>query len=472
MANMDARAGDFLELCRTRYRDEPVLFAKEVLGIELTEKQQKPALTALAKGTKRKVAVKSGHGTGKSCMEAVTALWFLCTRPMGMVIVTAPSSNQLYNTMMKEIRDWYNKSILKEFNLFRFTKDRVRINHDEYCTVWFLAAVSVANPENISGSHAKDILAIIDEGAGVDTEIYVRLEGVLTTEGSYMIVCGNPSFDSGYFYDIFHNPNYSAKYDLFTFNCENSPNVTEKWINDMKEKYGADSNIYKVRVLGEFAPLDQEVVIRREDVKRAIGRAIPEQNEDVVFIGVDVSGGDSNDSSVICVRKGLQELERIKVKDKLRDLQSRIKVIISKYLCSCSKVVLNIDSTGLGTQLGQDLDDYYYTKDNVEVNCLNFSYRAYDYKSYGNIATEMFYCIKEIINKVSLLDIPESTLEEDLGSRRYGYDHKNRYVIERKKDFVKRFKRSPDEGDAVILAFFDVGLNRELSTVYIDKEEW
>jgi len=185
---MHKRAGDFLRLCGDRYYKDPVLFAEEVIKMTPTS-QQKEALHALANG-KKKVAVKSGHGVGKSCLTSIAILWFLCTRPMARVIVTAPSSNQLYNTMMSEVKLWYNKSILSQLDLFRFTKDRVRINNDSFSNNWFLSAVSVANPENISGTHAEHVLAVVDEGAGVDTDIFVRLEGVLTTEGSYLITCG------------------------------------------------------------------------------------------------------------------------------------------------------------------------------------------------------------------------------------------------------------------------------------------
>ncbi|MGL6099779.1 MAG: hypothetical protein ACRC0G_09150, partial [Fusobacteriaceae bacterium] len=109
----------------------------------------------------------------------------------------------------------------------------------------------------------------------------------------------NPSFDSGYFYDIFHNPDYSKQYDCFTFSCVDSPNVDNDWIEYMKDKYGEDSNIYKVRVLGEFAPLNEEVIIRREDVKKSILRDAEAPIEEPIFMGVDVSSGDSNDHSVI-----------------------------------------------------------------------------------------------------------------------------------------------------------------------------
>lgn len=166
--------------------------------------------------------------------------------------MTAPSARQLYDVLMAEVRDRYTNSILRELDVFRFTKDNIRINNDEYASMWFATCVSVSNPENISGMHAQDILAIVDEGCGVDGEIFVRLEGVLTTEGSYIVTAGNPSWTTGYFYDIFTK--YQDSYDLLTFSCVDSPNVKPEWVEGMKEKYGEDSNIYAVRVGETLCP--------------------------------------------------------------------------------------------------------------------------------------------------------------------------------------------------------------------------
>jgi len=459
---LDRRAKEFLKLCQIRYYNDPVKFSEEVLKIKLTDNQQKPALNALANG-KKKVAIKSGHGTGKSCLAACGILWFLCCRPKCNVLLTAPSANQLYKTMMKEIRDWYNKSILKNFDLFRFTKDSVRINSDSHAGVWFLSAVSVANPENIAGTHAHSVLAVVDEGAGVDAEIFVRLEGAMTTEDVYFLTCGNPSFTSGYFYDIFHNKNYSKDYDLFTFSCIDSTNVKEKFINDMKEKYGEDSPIYKVRVLGEFASMNENVVIERDKIKRAIGRELIEkQDTGVIYIGVDISSGDGSDYSCICIREGLQELDRRKIKVRLSKMKTEIANTIQEWRNKDYFVIANIDTTGLGTQIGQDLYDEYYYDDDVVINKVNFSFRAVNSSVYHNVATEMFFCLGDIIDKISLLDIPDSTAEEDLGVRRLSFDIQNRYVVERKKDLIKRLGHSPDEGDAILLAFYE---EREDSTL-------
>lgn len=386
------------------------------------------------------------------------------------MIMTAPSARQLYDVLMTEVRDRYVGSVLNDFDLFRFTKDNIRINHKEYESLWFATCVSVSNPENISGMHANDILAVVDEGCGVDREIFVRLEGVLTTKGSYIITCGNPSWTDGYFYDIFHK--YQHKYDLLTFNCEESPNVKRDWIQDMSEKYGADSNIYKVRVLGEFAPLNEEVVIPRDKVKASYDRDIEEdENFGEVHFGIDVSSGEGNDYSVISIRRGNVEIFREKYKMKLRAFRNKIVNLVEKYVQNEDYVILNVDTTGLGFQLGQDLEDYFYDYSFVDVNKLNFSFRAQSSKEYSNMFTEMIFQFNERLEEIKLLDIPDSTMEEDLSSRRYGYDFLNRYQVERKKDFVKRIGRSPDEGDAVLLAFYDIRGYNKIYEDYLDKED-
>ncbi len=56
---MHKRAGELLKICNEKYYNDPIGFAKDVIGMTPT-KQQAIALDKLANG-KKKVAVKSGH---------------------------------------------------------------------------------------------------------------------------------------------------------------------------------------------------------------------------------------------------------------------------------------------------------------------------------------------------------------------------------------------------------------------------
>ena len=58
----------FLTLMQ-RYRDDPVAFAKEVIGLHPDEWQEE-LLRAIADPDKRRITVRSGHGVGKSTAVA------------------------------------------------------------------------------------------------------------------------------------------------------------------------------------------------------------------------------------------------------------------------------------------------------------------------------------------------------------------------------------------------------------------
>ena len=61
-----------------RYIHDPVPFVVNVLDVS-PDKWQEEALRGLA-GSAR-VAIRSGHGVGKTALEAWACLWFLFTRP-------------------------------------------------------------------------------------------------------------------------------------------------------------------------------------------------------------------------------------------------------------------------------------------------------------------------------------------------------------------------------------------------------
>lgn len=207
--------------------------------------------------------------------------------------------------------------------------------------------------------------------------------------------------------------------------------------------------------LGEFAALDEDTIVPSDELFEATNREFIFPAERVLHIGVDVSSGSGTDSSVISMRVGNMELQRYKEKCELRELYEKIVDIVDDNLDIYSNVVLNLDTTGLGIQIGQDLHNHYKGDDRVKVHQINFAMKATDYEMYSNIFTEMMFNLRDRIKEIKLLNIKDSTLIQELGGRRYSFDSSNRFIAERKKDFIKRSGSSPDEGDAVALAFFD-----------------
>lgn len=129
------------------YRKDPVLFAQEVLKFEPDE-WQKDALMDLAANPK--VAIKSGQGVGKTGLEAVALLWFLCCYPYPRIVATAPTKQQLHDVLWSEVSKWMSRSPLLS-EILKWTKTYIYMVGNE--KRWFAVARTATKPENMQGFH-------------------------------------------------------------------------------------------------------------------------------------------------------------------------------------------------------------------------------------------------------------------------------------------------------------------------------
>ena len=77
-----------------KLKNEPSLFVREVLGAK-PELWQTEALKAIC--DQDRVAIKSGHGVGKSCFQSWMVLWFLSTHSLAKLVLTANTSFVLFS---------------------------------------------------------------------------------------------------------------------------------------------------------------------------------------------------------------------------------------------------------------------------------------------------------------------------------------------------------------------------------------
>ena len=83
-----------------QFRDDPRFFVQSVLGAT-PQRWQAEALDAIA--THDRLAVKSGHGVGKSAFQSWIVLWWLLTHYPCKAAVTANSAHQLSDVLWTEI---------------------------------------------------------------------------------------------------------------------------------------------------------------------------------------------------------------------------------------------------------------------------------------------------------------------------------------------------------------------------------
>ena len=235
------------------YRSEPVIFAQEVLKFN-PDGWQMDALNDLAENSK--VAIKSGQGVGKTGMEAVVLLWFICCFPFPRIVATAPTKQQLHDVLWSEISKWQTQSTLLS-EILKWTKTYIYMRN--YEKRWFAVARTATKPENMQGFHARNMLFIVDEASGVADPIMEAILGTLSGENNKLLMCGNPTRTSGTFFDAFNADRLI--YKCHTVSSVDSPRTNKENIESLIRKYGEDSNVVRVRVKGEFPKQEDDVFI-------------------------------------------------------------------------------------------------------------------------------------------------------------------------------------------------------------------
>ncbi len=432
-----------------KYRNNPEGFIRLVIGIKELEEEQLKVINAVLKYGR--IAVRSGHGIGKTAVLVFIILWWLCTRVDCRITMTSPSQHQLWDILIPELTKWSTQSpLLNKMVEITATRIWVKGYHDK----WFGIARSCKKGENIAGTHNKNLLVVIEEASGVDQGVIDTLEGSLTGEGNKLIMIGNPTQLSGAFHRAFYEDR--DLYKTFTFNAENSKLVSKQYIKRMA-RYGTDSDIYRVRVLGLFPKGEPDTFIRLDLVEQSVLRDIQESWE-LVSIGVDPARfGD--DESVIFWRKGLdiQPCRTFNGIDTVRLAGEVIRLTKEIYRYNRIKIAVKVDDTGIGggvtDNLNKELElELRKTEDDREFNIEvvpvinNGTATDPDYKDYGS---QMWGEMKDALETMKVPN--DDILIAQLTTRKYKVEPDGKVKLESKKEMKKRHLPSPDRADALAL---------------------
>jgi hypothetical protein len=428
------------------YQKNPNEFFLDVLGAEAWEIQQKIAevITNFSR-----ITIRSCHASGKTWLAGRLALWFLYCHPRSIVITTAPTFRQVEEVLWREIRTAYANAKIRLGGTLLKTKLDLRDD-------WFAIGLSTDHPEQFQGFHAEHILIIADEASGVPEPIFQAIEGIMASGKAKLILIGNPTKLTGYFADSFKDPRFKP----FHISAFDTPNIKAKqliyqglinldWVEDMRRKYGEDSDVYRVRVLGEFPKAESDTLIPLEDIERAMKREVEAEGEKVM--GVDVARfGD--DKSVILVRQGKKVLEIRKTqKQDTMAISGEVIAMIRKHGINPANV--NIDVVGLGAGVVDRLREQGF-----KINGVNVGEKAKNEEQYANLRAELYDKVKQEIKEIALLE------DEDfyqLANIKYKFNSAGKLQIESKEEMKKRGLTSPDIADALCLSFAtELGISR------------
>lgn len=433
------------------YIRKPGLFVREVLKAE-PDGWQDIALQALADN--QRVAVRAGHGVGKTATEAWAVLWFLLTRPFPKIPCTAPTKPQLMDVLWPEIAKW----LMNAPELAPYVEwQKTRVVMKQYEERWFATARTSNKPENMAGFHEEHLLFVIDEASGVDDAIFETIDGALTTAGSKLVMFGNPTRTNGVFYDAFHQDR--ELYWTYKISCLDSKMASKDYARNMARKYGEDSDIYRVRVQGEFPQGDPDSFIPLELVEDARVRDLEWIDEDELHIGVDVARFGS-DETVLAARIGpvAFRLDRYGGRTPTTETVGRVLALARELMEEHGRdyAVVKVDDTGVGGGVTDQLQEIVAEEGlNIDViPCNNGAIPEHDPDHYHDWGTESWGTLLDRFKAGEIaLKIDDEDLIGQLTTRKKEMTSKGKIKLESKEKMKKRGQRSPDRADALVLAF-------------------
>lgn len=437
------------------YQKNPVLFAEEVCKFH-PDPWQRDVMMDIANHPR--VSVRSGHGVGKTGTEAVIVLWFLSCFKFPKVICTAPTLQQLHDVLWSEIDKWRSKSPLLQ-ELLEWTKTYVYMKG--YGKRWFAVAKTASAPENMQGFHEDNMLFVVDEASGIEESIMEAILATLSGGNNKLLMCANPTRTTGTFYDSHHLNR--ALYRCHRVSSLDSSRTNKENIAAFIKKYGAESNVVKVRVYGDFPTQEDDVFMPLPLVEAAVVRELPDEEIGKITIGVDVARYGDDETIIAQNVGGKITLPVIAHGQNLMRTVGDIVIVYRKLMRENpgykGVITAYIDDTGLGGGVTDRLQEVKREEGlhRLEIVPINFGMRPPQDGSemkYADITTYMWANVKHMMETEQLSLENDEELVAQLTVRKYSITSNGRIVLERKKDMKERGIKSPDRADAVALCCY------------------
>lgn len=433
------------------YRYRPIAFFRNVLKFEPSLQQRRILVKAVKPDAR--VAVKSATGTGKTFLAAGFSLHQLLCEDSIKILCTAPSAGQLSRGMIAEIVHLHRclPKFLGDLLTVQTEKVFVKSLPDNFCS---FVSTDTKNKESLAGLHAKKVVIINDEASAITDDAYDTLLGNLTTNGSSMLQISNPVRPDGKFRNLWKNKKMEKIWHLFTLDAFGSPFISQKWIDHVKLEYGEDSDMYRMRVLGEFPRVAEDIFFDADIVDESmIGTKnvrVPSYAGSKKIMGIDVARFGS-DQTVFCTRQGgiITDLVTYNHLD-----TEQVAMEAVDYYNLHDIDVICVDGIGLGAGVVDKLKHLGLPVIDVVV-----SEAATDPKTYYNMRSQLYGEFRQWLNNGGKLPNNQS-LADQLMTIRYGYNKKMQLQIVSKLDLKRRYKvPSPDMVDAITLTFYEAWAN-------------
>jgi hypothetical protein len=469
----------------SEYRDRPLDFFQNVLNKHLT-----PDQIQVVESVKQNpiTLVPSSHGQGKTALGGWLVLWWVyCVG--GLCITTAPTQRQVKELLWGEVRKAIATAKLPG------SKGQLFVTVNEEARAYGFTAADW-NSNAFQGIHAERLLVILDEACGISPDIWDGAISCITGSQNRFLALGNPiSPDTPFESAIaasknsirlpaWRHPNVTDAYENHldgihrlkselsdpetwgTFEKQN-PNyipgaISIFWIETVARPKGERSSFWESRVEARFPTDAENSIIPRSWLQAA--RVRYDNNPEQISAqkcrhGLDV--GDGGDPHALASWRGncLFFARDYPCQGDREDV-TRIAGIATNHLKKYPGVI-NVDNVGVGAGTLACLKENRAKATGIHWGCAPTESKINGIpanEQFLNLKAEMFWVLREGLRKGEIAIAPLGEWEEkafdDLVAIRWEETSKGLIRIEDKKKTIKRLKRSPNIGEAIVYGYW------------------
>ena len=486
-----------------RYMWNLPLASFELFGAELTH-QQIDIWDEFLKGNGwrgARVAVPSGHGTGKDFFIGNLASLHLLTHFQSITRLQAPTLKQITTSSFKEI----TKSLKaiksqRKINGINYTSrwsflfDLIQINKEKiyikgYETSWYIEAVTApkGDPTNLAGQHQFSFLLILNEASGIYDDAVTTSLGALSETYNCCLAFSQHTKLSGKFHEFVtqRTVDKGGVWRVVRISSRKSPNVSKEQLKNWIETYSED----EVRVRLDGLPPRKETG-KLIDIATAYSMYDNDNdifNNDEIFndlvFSFDLGYSGYRDSSVLGIAEAYVFQDSVTDRQhkflKVKELYEYsgfngklpmefIAVVfnhILNYLQNSDKQYTNIyvigDATAGGYEPFKKLEDMFLNFGEYDIIFKPLQWgseRLYfeDKKRFVNARAKAFVNLKEHLEmkRVKLyVDVMKNRILNEVTNIKYKFSDTFKFKIMSKEEMKKENIKSPDIADTLAQMF-------------------
>lgn len=470
-----------------KYKTEPQLFIKEVLGIDLLtwqidvcNKVIKPKFLSEEANMLCLIAVAGGNNTGKSFFGKCLMLWHFATQFESRNVMMTNSERQTKSTGYYGIQDLVEKcfkpDMLAVTEKYVLLKDKEKKDTAGKWDIFFLLKAS--HESALTGMHFPRMFFFFDECLKFPDYVWNALETMLASGRVMVYACANPLERGNKFAEIFECERNIYGWERYNISLLDIPQkfYSKAFVEQRLLTYGERDPRYRANILGQF-PFKEGIFEYFDSrlILEAMNRPEKEKFFDgfaPLVMGLDISlNTDYGSSNAYCLRRGSTIYDLLSV----GSYEEFLDFIIAKII-EVKPDHVYIDGNGLGGSFVNDLKTYFGERKlglgfNNRVSNLVlkiprfFSVKAHSISfdpKFKDKRTQMGAAFNEWLKD------PRSSmpfvlgLEQTLNKFGFGHTDDGKILLSAKKDFrdAKKLRvgneYSLDIMDALLLSFYRV----------------